>query len=258
MKVSIIIPVYNEEQHVLEVLRRVARVPLEKELIVVDDSSRDGTQEVLAKVSADPSLVTSADPTGRTTIRCYRQEQNRGKGAALHRGFAEARGEVVVVQDADFEYDPAELPSLLEPIERGEAEVVFGSRFLLGHKGFPLLHTLANRMLTFASNVATGLRVTDMETCYKLFRAEVLRALPLREERFGFEPEVTALLGHYRKRFGLRLAERPISYKPRSIAEGKKIRLKDAFRAVYCILRYGLFSAQLRVEPRTAEGKSVA
>jgi len=213
---------------------------------VVDDCSRDGTAAVLSSIVADPSLVTSADPAGQTTIRCFRQEKNAGKGAALHRGFAEARGEVVVVQDADFEYDPAELPSLLEPILRGEAEVVFGSRFLRGHAGFPWLHTLANRLLTLASNVATGLRVTDMETCYKLFRAEVIHALPLQEERFGFEPEVTALLGHYRKRFGLRLVERPISYKPRSVAEGKKIRLKDAFRAVYCILRYSLGSAKLR------------
>ncbi len=256
MNVSIVIPVFNEERHILEVLRRVARVPLEKELIVVDDCSRDGTAKVLEGIAADPALVTSADPSGRTTIRCLRQPVNRGKGAALHRGFAEARGAVVVVQDADFEYDPAELPSLLEPIERGEAEVVFGSRFLRGHKGFPWLHTLANRMLTLASNIATGLRVTDMETCYKLFRIEVLRALPLREERFGFEPEVTAMLGHYRKKFGLRLVERPISYKPRSIEEGKKIRLKDAFRAVYCILRYGLVSATLRPVERSAASPS--
>jgi len=258
VKVSIVIPVFNEERHVLEVLRRVAQVPLEKELLVVDDCSSDGTAAVLAKVSADPALVTSADPSGRTEIRCYRQPQNRGKGAALHRGFAEARGEVVVVQDADFEYDPAELPSLLAPLEKGEADVVFGSRFLLGHKGFPLLHTLANWMLTVASNIVTGLRVTDMETCYKVFRADVLRALPLREERFGFEPEVTALLGHYRKQHGLRLVERPISYKPRSIAEGKKIRLKDAFRAVYCIARYGLFAAVLRpVKEPVVERQSV-
>ena len=137
-------------------------------------------------------------------------------------------------------------PASLEPILNGEAEVVFGSRFLRGHAGFPWAHTLANRLLTLASNIATGLRVTDMETCYKLFRAEVLHTLPLQEERFGFEPEVTALLGHYRKRNGLRLVERQISYKPRSIAEGKKIRLKDAFRAVYCILRYSVGSVALR------------
>lgn len=258
MKISIVIPVYNEEKLILEVLRRVAAVPLDKELIVVDDCSRDGTGAELAKVIADPSIITRADPRGQTTVRCYRQEVNRGKGAALHRGFAEATGEVMVVQDADHEYDPTELPSLLEPIEKNEAEVVYGSRFLRGHAGFPWLHTLANRMLTFASNLVTGLRVTDMETCYKLFRSEVIRALPLCEERFGFEPEVTAMLGHYRRKHGLRLVERPISYHPRSVAEGKKIRLKDAFRAVYAILRYGLFSAELKPAPKPAGSASAA
>jgi glycosyltransferase involved in cell wall biosynthesis len=251
LKISIVIPVFNEERHVLDVLRLVASVPLEKELIVVDDCSRDGTGKVLEAISRDNALVTSADPAGKTTIRCFRQEVNRGKGAALHKGFAEATGDVVVVQDADFEYDPNELPGLLEPILNGEADVVFGSRFLRGHAGFPWLHTLANRMLTIASNVVSGLRVTDMETCYKLFRAEVLRTLPLQEERFGFEPEVTALLGHYRKQHSLRLVERPISYKPRTVEEGKKIRLKDAFRAVYCILRYGLAPASLRAATRS-------
>ncbi len=240
MLVSIVIPVFNEEKLLLDVLRRVASVPLQKELVVIDDCSRDGTGSVIDRVRAEPALVTSADPRGQTEVRFFHQEQNRGKGAALHRGFAESRGQIIAIQDADFEYDPGELPSLVEPIERGEADVVFGSRFLRGHAGFPFWHTLANRMLTVASNAITGLRVTDMETCYKVFKAEVLKSLPLVEERFGFEPEVTAQLGHYRKQNGLRLVERPISYKPRSVEEGKKIRLKDAFRAVYAIGRYGL------------------
>jgi len=146
----------------------------------------------------------------------------------------------VVVQDADLEYDPHELPRLVERIARGEADVVYGSRFLRGYAGFPFWHTMANRMLTAFSNLVTGLRVSDMETCYKVMRTDVVRELRLREERFGFEPEVTALLAHLSRRRPLRVSELPISYRPRSVAEGKKIRLKDAFRAVYCIVRYGL------------------
>jgi glycosyltransferase involved in cell wall biosynthesis len=240
LKLSVVIPVYNEEGLILGVLRRVAAVPIEKELVVVNDCSRDGTHGVLARIDADPTLVTSADPTGRTQVRIFHQAVNRGKGAALHRGFAEARGDVVVVQDADLEYDPHELPRLVARIANGEADVVYGSRFLRGHSGFPFWHTLANRMLTAFSNAVTGLRVTDMETCYKVMRADVVRELALREERFGFEPEVTALLAHLSRRRPLRIAEEPISYSPRSVAQGKKIRLKDAFRAVYCIVRYGL------------------
>jgi glycosyltransferase involved in cell wall biosynthesis len=237
VKLSIVIPVYNEERHVLDVLKRVAAVPLEKELVVVNDASRDGTKAVLDKVEADPHQIFAGT---QTEIRIYHQPVNRGKGAALHRGFAEAHGDIIVVQDADLEYDPMELPSLVEPIARGEADVVFGSRFLKGYAGFPFWHTLANRMLTTASNVFTGFKLTDMETCYKVMRAGIVKELPLREERFGFEPEVTALLAHRHRREPVRLVERPISYKPRTVAEGKKIGLKDAFRAVYCIVRYGV------------------
>ena len=240
LKLSIVIPAYNEERLILGVLRRVSAVPVEKELIVVDDCSRDGTGAVLSRIEADPTLVTSADPTGRTQVRIFHQPVNRGKGAALRRGFAEARGEVVVVQDADLEYDPHELPRLLARIAAEGADVVYGSRFSRGYAGFPFWHTTANRVLTALSNLVTGLRVSDMETCYKLMRTEVVRELPLREDRFGFEPEVTALLAHLSRRRPLRVAEEPISYQPRSVGDGKKIRLKDAFRAVYCIVRYGL------------------
>ncbi|HWE25084.1 MAG TPA: glycosyltransferase family 2 protein [Myxococcales bacterium] len=242
MQLSVVIPVYNEERLILGVLRRVAAVPIEKELVVVNDCSRDGTRAVLQRIEADPALVTSADPSGRTQVRVFHQPVNRGKGAALHRGFAEARGEVVVVQDADLEYDPHELPRLVSRVLRGEADVVYGSRFSRGREGFPFWHTLANRMLTALSNVVTGLPLSDMETCYKVMRTSIVRDLPLREQRFGFEPEVTALLAHLSRRRPLRIVEEPISYRPRSLVDGKKIRLKDAFRAVYCIVRYGLVS----------------
>ena len=214
----------------------------------MNDCSADGTHEVLRGIEADPTLVTSADPSGRTQVRIFHQPVNRGKGAALHRGFAEARGEVVVVQDADLEYDPHELPRLVSRVTSGEADVVYGSRFARGHAGFAFWHTLANRLLTGLSNAVTGLPVSDMETCYKVMRADVVRDLPLREERFGFEPEVTALIAHLSRRRPLRVVEEPISYSPRSVAEGKKIRLKDAFRAVYCILRYGLIAPPLPKE----------
>jgi glycosyltransferase involved in cell wall biosynthesis len=254
MKVSVVVPVYNERALIVDVLRKVSQAPFSKELVVVDDCSTDGTRTILEKLAADPAEVISADPRGQTELRVFFQPVNGGKGAALHRGFAEALGEVVVVQDADLEYDPAEIAALLQPIERGEADVVYGSRFLGGHAGFPFWHTLANRLLTWFSNTVTRWRVTDMETCYKVMRADVLRELPLNEKRFGFEPEVTAQLAHLSRRRPLRLVERPISYKPRSIAQGKKIRLKDAFRALYCTLRYGLTAPKRRAPaPQTVK-----
>lgn len=240
MKLSIVIPVFNEVDMVAEVLRQVATVPVAKEIVVVNDCSTDGTADMLHRIESNPQDLIGLDPHGHTQIRVFHQPRNMGKGAALHRGFAEATGDVIVVQDADLEYDPRELEKVVQPILHDDADVVFGSRFLNGYRGFPFWHTLANRLLTAFSNLVTGLHVTDMETCYKAIRTEVLRELPLQEPRFGFEPEVTAQLGHYSRKFPLRLLERPISYRPRTVQQGKKIRLKDAFRAVYCILRYGL------------------
>ena len=225
---SIVVPAFNEAATIEGVVRRVAELPLRSEIVVVDDGSRDATPEILARLQGELG-----------NLRVERQE-NRGKGAAVRHAIALSEGDFVVVQDADLEYDPHELPRLVSRVASGEADVVYGSRFARGRAGFPFWHTLANRMLTAFSNAITGLPVSDMETCYKVMRTDVVRDLPLREERFGFEPEVTALLAHLSRRRRLRVVEEPISYSPRSLVDGKKIRLKDAFRAVYCIVRYGL------------------
>jgi glycosyltransferase involved in cell wall biosynthesis len=238
MKLSIVIPVFDEERLILDVLRRVAAVPLDKELVVVNDCSRDGTKAVLDAIEQDPARVTSADPTGRTELRFFHQPVNRGKGAALHRGFAEARGEVVVVQDADLEYDPADWPGLLEPIIDGRADAVFGSRFMGGpHRVLYFWHSVGNYLLTLASNMFTNLNLTDMETCYKAIRGEVARSLKLTSDRFGFEPEVTARLAQA----NVRIFEVQISYSGRTYAEGKKIGWKDGVAAIRHIIKYNLF-----------------
>jgi glycosyltransferase involved in cell wall biosynthesis len=223
---SVVIPVYNERGTIEKLLERVQAVPLDKEIVVVDDGSTDGTRELLARLTADGA------------VRVFLQDENHGKGAALRRGFAEARGAVILIQDADLEYDPGDYPGLLGPIDRNEADVVYGSRFLGGpHRVLLFWHYVGNRLLTTLSNVFTNLNLSDVWTCYKVFRAEVLRDITLREDRFGFEAEVTAKIARGR----WRIYEVPISYHGRTYAEGKKITWKDGIRGVWCTVRYGLF-----------------
>jgi glycosyltransferase involved in cell wall biosynthesis len=222
----VIIPVYNEEKTIAEIVARVRAVPVPKEIIVVDDASTDGTLAALKSLKG-PDLRVVAQP------------RNQGKGAALHAGIALAKNDVVLIQDADLEYDPGDYPDLLMPFVKGVADVVYGSRFLTTKSRRVLLfwHSLMNTFLTFVSNVFTNLNLTDMETCYKVFRRELIQRVPLREKRFGFEPEVTIKLAHLKVRF----FEVGISYYGRTQAEGKKIRAKDAVRALYCLLKYGIF-----------------
>jgi glycosyltransferase involved in cell wall biosynthesis len=223
-KLSVVIPVYNEERWIKEVLRRVQAVEIPKEIIIIDDCSKDGTRDIL-KTIRDPD------------IKIFYQDRNQGKGAALRRGFAEAAGDVILVQDADLEYDPAEYPRLLQPILENKADVVYGSRFIgESHRVLYFWHSVANKVLTMLSNMFTNLNLTDMETCYKVFRREVLRGMLLKSDRFGFEPEFTAKLA--KRRPGWRVWEIPITYSGRTYEEGKKIGLKDAFSALFAIIRY--------------------
>jgi len=227
-KLSVVIPVYNEEQWVRELLRRVQAVPIPKEIIVVDDCSKDGTRAILEELAGGD-------------VRVFYQEVNQGKGAALRAGFQHCTGDVVIVQDADLEYDPAEYPRLIQPILDNRADVVFGSRFVgETHRVLYFWHSVANSALTTLSNMFTNLNLTDMETCYKVFRREVLAGINLKSNRFGFEPEITAKIAKKRNP-SWRVYEVPISYSGRTYEEGKKIGLKDAFSALYCILRYWKF-----------------
>lgn len=246
MKLSIVIPVYNERRYVGEVLRRVQRVcirKVEKELIVVDDCSTDGTREFLKEISEKGKSGETVFPLNAqetldiSNIRFFFQDRNQGKGAALRRGFQEVTGDVVIVQDADFEYDPVEYPRLLRPIQRGLADVVISSRFLGSgsHRVMYYWHYLGNKFLTTLSNMFTNLNLTDMETCYKVFKADILKQIMLEQDRFGFEPEITAKVA----KLGCRIYEVPISYYGRTYAEGKKISWKDGFQAIYCIVKYG-------------------
>jgi glycosyltransferase involved in cell wall biosynthesis len=231
MLISIVIPVFNEAETVSKIIERVdaAPLPFEKEIIVVDDFSTDGTREILKDIERE----------NNPGIKVIYQDKNQGKGAALKSGFALANGEVVIIQDADLEYDPREYPKLLNPILEGKADVVYGSRFSVSepHRVLYFWHAMGNRFLTLLSNMLSNLNLTDMETCYKVFRKEVLKQIDIREKRFGFEPEITAKVA----RLGCRIYEVGISYSGRSYKEGKKINWKDGVWALWCILRYNLF-----------------
>jgi len=245
MKVSIVIPVYNERAFIEEVLLRVQASPIDKEILVIDDKSTDGTRVLLEDLDKAQSAGIREVPVqnGKArlsldNIRFLFQPQNAGKGAALRRGFEAASGDVVLVQDADLEYDPKDYEKLLEPIFDGKADVVYGSRFLGGPQRVHYFwHYCGNKFLTLLSDVFTNLKLTDMETCYKVFRREVLQNIKLQSDRFGFEPEITAKIS----KGNWRIYEVSISYAGRTYAEGKKITWRDGISTLWCILRFNLF-----------------
>ena len=226
MRLTVVIPVYNEVHTILSLIERVQEVPVDKEIVLVDDHSTDGTRALLERT------VFPAN------VRVLYHERNQGKGAALRTGFAAATGDVVIIQDADLEYDPQEYPKLLKPISDGKADVVFGSRFAGGetHRVLYFWHSLGNKFLTLASNAFTNLNLTDMETCYKVFKREVLQQITVEENRFGCEPEITAKDAKLR----VRIYEVGISYAGRTYEEGKKIGWKDGVRAMWCIVKYNV------------------
>jgi glycosyltransferase involved in cell wall biosynthesis len=237
--VSLVIPVYNEIRTLQELLRRVVAVDFPKELVIVDDCSTDGSREWLEQLAAKGlAAIEGAKPRNKNSFAVRFQPKNSGKGAALRRGFEESTGDIVIVQDADLEYDPNDIPRVIKPILDGNADVVFGSRFT-GETRRVLYywHAVVNHALTTLSNMTSGLNLTDMETCYKAFRREVLRSFTLKEDRFGIEPELTARVG----RANVRVYEVPISYFGRTYEEGKKIGWKDGVRAIYAIAKYGVF-----------------
>jgi len=241
---SVVIPVYNEQATVRQVVASVRTALPDCQIILVDDGSSDGTRQMLEAMQAETS--------DQETLRVICHEVNRGKGAALRTGFARASRDLVIVQDADLEYDPREIPRLMEPILAGKADVVFGSRFTgIGpHRVLYYWHYLGNKMLTRISNMFTNLNLTDMETCYKLFRREVLEQIELQEDRFGFEPEITAKVA----RLGCRIFETGVSYNGRTYAEGKKIGLRDGFRALWCVVKYNTWSRGIQVAKSPVKG----
>lgn len=228
MKLSVIVPVYNEKATIIHVLQRIEETPFEKEIVVIDDFSTDGTREILRQIDTSRQIP---------SVRVLYHAVNQGKGAALRTGIAGATGDIVIIQDADLEYDPSEYGPLIQPIVAGRADVVYGSRFLSGpHRVLFFWHSLGNRILTLLSNMFTDLNLTDMETGYKAFRRELFSKITIEENRFGFEPEITAKIAKLR----CRLYEIPISYFGRDYSEGKKITWKDGVAALYCILKYNL------------------
>jgi glycosyltransferase involved in cell wall biosynthesis len=227
MKLSVVMPVYNEQGTVREAVLRVLSVPLELELICIDDGSTDGSREILTEFQAS-----------HPQIQVLLQPKNMGKGAALRRGIKNCTGDFIIIQDADLEYDPADYPALLAPLIEGKADVVYGSRFLGSgpHRVLYFWHSVGNSVLTLISNVLTNMNMTDMETCYKVFRREILQSIPIEEDRFGFEPEITVKIGKRR----LRVYEVGIRYWGRTYEEGKKISWKDGVRALWCLVKYTL------------------
>jgi glycosyltransferase involved in cell wall biosynthesis len=236
MKLSVVMPVYNERATLREVIGRVLAIPIDIELLCIDDGSSDGSREILAELQQK-----------HPQIRALLQPRNMGKGAALRRGIQEATGDFVIIQDADLEYDPFEYPQLLEPLIQGRADVVFGSRFLGGgpHRVLYFWHSVGNWILTLLSNCLTNINLSDMETCYKVFRREVIQSIPLEENRFGFEPEITVKVARRK----LRIYEVGISYSGRTYEEGKKIGWKDGVRALYCLVKYSLKEPSAEAAP---------